>query len=148
MFTCNRNHLDFVLMETKQWGKKQLWLKRCDHLKPYRHLKQGPYFRLIYFKWDNVSEIWGTTESHNMYRLFKSVFMHFLDSSVKSAADWTHDRESLSMSVRKPLLTASRGQQCGLDRTRGCSVSGDKLLWSVIHGKTRSQRFRLHTVSL
>lgn len=69
-------------------------------------------------------------------------------ASVKPAADWTHDRGSLSMWVRKPLLTASRGQRCGLDRARGCSVSGDKLLWSVIHGKTRSQHFILHTVNL
>lgn len=69
-------------------------------------------------------------------------------TSVTPAADWTHDRGSLSVLVRKALLTASRGQQCGLDRTRGCFISGDKLLWSVIHGKTRSQRFILHTVSL
>lgn len=65
--------------------------------------------------WDIVSEIQGTAAPHNMYRRCKPVLINSFDTS----ADWIHDRASLSMSVRKPLLTASGGQPCGFGLNTG-----------------------------
>ncbi len=106
--------------------------------------------------WSILKQTPACVRSHGRGNSNEETLGHFFhlscnclpSTSLTSAADWTHDRRSLSTSVRKALLTASQGQQCGLDRARGCCVSGDELLWSVIPGKTRSQRFILHAVSL
>lgn len=51
--------------------------------------------------------------------------------------------EVLASGWERPL----EARRCGLEWMWGCCVSGDKLLWAVIHGETRSQYFILQTVS-
>lgn len=55
--------------------------------------------------------------------------------------------EVLASGWERPSRLPLEARRCGLERMRGCCVSGDELLWAVIHGETRSQYFILQTVS-